>query len=239
MRSQSVMASRLNNIDKVDVMMSPLQPARAQHFDKRQLRKIFAVRLLTIVLFTMLFFSSFLIFYLPPFIGGDHVGALGTVHGFSEITACFFSGTLVLFYGERKIFRSFGMMSVLLMSSFYIFRETLLSGKGIPGICYYYLAAVSFSGSYNVLYLVVETETPPEYLGATMNLGLAVSQGMGALSFQVLCLPMPIPIVVYIGFILLSLLLTEWIFRNSYRNFEKRGGFASAKTEMQRLTEQV
>ena len=233
------MASRLKNTEKVDVMMSPLQPARAQHFDKRQMRKISAVRLMTTGLFAMLFISAFLIFYMPPFIGGDHVGALGTVHGFSEITACFFSGILVLFYGERKTFHAFGLSSVLLMSSFYIFRETLLSGKGIPGIFYYFLAALSFSGVLNVTYLVVENETPPEYLGATMNLGLAVAQGTGALSFQLIVLPMPIPIIVYIGFIVLSLFLTEWIFRNSYRNFENKGGIACAKTELQRLTENV
>ena len=149
------------------------------------------------------------------------------------------SGILVVLCGEQKTFRGFVFVAAFAMFVFYYMRETLLSGRGLSGMLVYYFAAAGFGGAFNIIFMIAESETPPEYLGATMNLSIAAGQLSVSLSSQFVVFAMPTPIYIYQSLTLLALAVAEWIFRNSYRNFKNASGAGDFKTEMQSLTENL
>lgn len=104
----------------------------------------------------------------------------------------------------------------------YFARDFLFSGSGWLGLILYYIGMCGWGGAFNVIFMVAETETPPELLGATFSLGMSGGLLSASLSPQVYGLvAMPYPLIIFSVLLALNVYAAYWVSCNSYRTFHR------------------
>lgn len=133
----------------------------------------------------MLFYLASLgMVYLPANFPVGDVKALGTVMGLAETTSSIWSGLLASKFGARTTLKICGITGIVMIMILYIWRDTLLgsSGSGFLGLLIFYIGFAGWGGSLNSVFLFCENESPPEYLGQTLNFGMSLGLLTASLS---------------------------------------------------------
>lgn len=195
------------------------------------------IQAVVVAFFISFFIGSMGMIYVAPFIGGKG-SVIGTILGLADATASVYSGVAIYKLGEIRTFILFSSLAMACILTVYYARDYILTEDAISGYFIYYIGMVGWGGCYNVLYLIAEKETPPEMLGATFSLGMAMGLLGASVSPQIVLLEMPKPLLVFNGVLLVDIAICLWLKRNSFKNMREKETQAELKTELNKINVQ-
>jgi len=132
-------------------------------------KNIRAVQMIMISLFVM-FNMGYLLTYFNVTNGGGDVFIMGVVLGFAEAMSSVFSGWLMIKFGAKFAFNFLATEAIIFYLILYYAKDFLMAGTGIGGVIFLFLSMIGVGGAYNTIFLIIESELPPEWLSQTTSL---------------------------------------------------------------------
>lgn len=210
--------------------LSPQIGQVAMHSSKSEIRRQRLIQLMVLGFFITLYVGSLGMIYLAPFIGGN-TSLIGTILGCADASASVWSGMAAYQFGETRSFGAFAALAVGAITLVYWMADDLLGETAILGYTIYYVGMVGWGGCINLLFIISEQYTPPEWLGATLSLGMASGLLAASLSPQIVLLKMPLPLYVFNFLLLIDCGIVLWL-ANSKKKVVHSADF---KTELKNL----
>lgn len=130
------------------------------------------VQMLMISLFVV-FNLGYLLTYFNLTNGGGDVFVMGLVLGFAEAISSVVSGWLMIKFGEKFAFNFLATEAIICYLILYYARDFLMAGTGIGGVIFLFFSMIGVGGAYNTIFIIIESELPPEWLAQTVSLSFS------------------------------------------------------------------